>query len=97
MFKHKKLNMYYVITGIIALFPKGNRLTLSSTLVSRMNGKCKKKERIELNCENKQTRLENMVCGTTADLKGALFLHTEEPLKYTQGCWIKGKYEPNYF
>ena len=37
-----------------------------------------------------------MVCGTTADCKGALFLHTEEPLKYTQGCWIKGKYVPNY-
>lgn len=39
-----------------------------------------------------------MVCGTTADLacKGALFLHTEEPLKYTQGCWIKGKCVPNY-
>ena len=35
-----------------------------------------------------------MVCGTTADCKGALFLHTEEPLKYTQGCWSKGKYVP---
>jgi len=31
-----------------------------------------------------------MVCGTSKDCKGVLFLHTEEPLKYTQGCWIKG-------